>query len=119
MKHILQLFLNILILLHYSISFFLLMLWYSKLPKVSPFHFWNRKGFSSFNIMDAFNDETIQGRYYYPKDIENRIFMNKLNELYSKKGVGKYLKQDVPILDEDGKKFGSQTLYSLIEENLK
>lgn len=118
MKNIIQLFLNILLLLHYSMTTFILMLWYGKLPKVSPYHMWDTKGFKSFTIKDIFNDENVQGKYYYPKEIEKKIFIKKLNELYDKKGVGKYLKQDVPILDDDGEQYGTQTLYSFIGENL-
>ena len=79
---------------------FIFLLWYGKLPKVSLYHQ------QKYPFKDIFEDETIQSRIYPDKTANRRAIENFI---YSN---SKLLSSDYPLLDEMGKKIGTQTLCS-------
>ena len=116
MKYCLTMLGNIIIFILWMCIMIVLVLWYGKLPKVSPYHLWKYE----ISPTQTFCDETIQGRHSYPKDVEKHIFHKKLNELMESSPRCKHeLREWVNILGDDGKPMGKQTLYALISSELQ
>ena len=83
MKNLLQLLLNLCS--WYSLAFisFFGILWYGKLPKVSPYH-WVKNG-SLYEIKDIYNDKNCQiiSIDDVPQQIQYRIIDKYINELFN------------------------------------
>lgn len=115
MKQILQIILNFIIFIWYSLAMFILMIWYGKLPKISPYHYTN----GCYDIKETFNDPLIQGNAYHPESLENKIFRKKIYQLIEEDSeIREYLRMDVPIYDNH-KKIGTQTLINLIIDKIE
>lgn len=107
MKTILQFIINILLFtLYIAWSIIPMILWYGKLPKVSPYHYFQ----GSFDIIDIFNNKTIQSRMS-PDELANKRAIDDF--LYNN---AKILDYNVSILNEKGKEIGTTSLYTTLRQ---
>ncbi len=77
------------------------------------FHYWNMP--STFN--ELYNDPTIQAKYF-PNEKEIKRSEKYAIEDFLDKHY-KLLLEDYPILNEKGKAYGTQTLYSKLLDEVK
>lgn len=110
MKNILQLLINISIWYSYSFRDFFLILWYGKLPKVSTYH----RVKKDYPLNEIFNDELAQSKQN--KYLDKQDILDVIYEICKDCDE---LPNNIPIRDNKGKVYGSQGLYSYLENLIK
>lgn len=116
MKQIIQILTNIFLLSQYFLLSIVMLIWYGKLIKVSPYHCYNTK-LKQPNGKDYMN-EFFQ-RDIYPvsvekkKEVANEILLKLINHPH----FSLYFSElEMPIYNKKFEKYGTQTVESVLED---
>lgn len=114
MKTLFQFFINLLLFIVWVIVHFIFFLWYGKLPKVSPYHHYNEE----FKVTETFLDNYVQTKKF-PIPLTEKDKLKVIDELFKNEKCKKYLLQGVPLFNDLGEEHGTQSLCSLLEDEIR